>query len=114
MAAAEAWYCAIDQGKGEQYSKLLYQRQSGEGRGAFSNDNLKKYAAELSLNTAEFGACLDSHKYAGKVASERSAGEAARIQATPSIVIDGEIIKGVPDPNVLDQKIQAAIKRHGL
>jgi protein-disulfide isomerase len=113
VGAAEAWYCATDQGKSEEYFKLLFTRQNGEGRGTFVTANLKAFAAELGLNTTQFNSCMDTHKYASKVDSEKRAGEAAKIQATPSIVVDGEIIKGVPDPQVLDTKIQTAIKRHG-
>ncbi len=112
-SAAEAWYCATDQGKGEEFFNLLFQRQGPENSGTFSVANLKGFAAELKLNTTEFSSCLDTHKYASKVDTEAKAAKAAKIQATPSLVIDGEIIKGVPDPSVLDSKIQAAIKRHG-
>jgi protein-disulfide isomerase len=114
VTAAEAWFCAIDQGKGEEYSRLLYQRQGGpQGRATFSKDNLKLYASELKLDGTAFATCLDSGKHSAKVASERLAGQAAKIEATPSLVIDGEIIKGVPEPNVLESKIQAALKKRG-
>jgi protein-disulfide isomerase len=112
--AAEAWYCAVDQGKGEEYSKLLYQRQGAENGGTFVRPNLKAFAGELKLDTASFGACLDSDKYRSKVLAEKQAGQNANIQQTPTVTIDGKIFKNLFLQDQLDAEIQAAIKRHGL
>jgi protein-disulfide isomerase len=114
ITAAEAWYCAIDQGRGEEYSRLLYQVQGLQGKATFSTDNLKAYAGQLKLNTADFGVCLDSDKYNSRVLSERQAGQNAKVEATPTLIIDGKVFKGALAPPALDTEIQAAIKRHGL
>jgi protein-disulfide isomerase len=113
ITAAEAWYCAVDQSKGEEYSKLLYQVQGLQGKASFSKDNLKAYAGQLKLNTADFGACLDSGKYNARVLSERQAGENAKVEATPTLIIDGKMFKGALAPTALDSEIQAALKKRG-
>jgi hypothetical protein len=56
--AAEASECAAEQGAFWPYHDRLYERQAGENRGAFSQDNLKRFAVELGLNGQAFDACL--------------------------------------------------------
>src|SRR5581483_2395204 len=62
VQAAQAAECANDQGKFWEYAGYLFDHQTGENVGAFSNANLKQFAQDLNLDTTTFNACLDSGK----------------------------------------------------
>lgn len=82
--AAQAANCAADQGRFWEYHELLFQKQSGRNQGAFSRDNLKKFAADLGLDTAAFNECLDQNKYAQKVVADTAEGKQRGVEGTPS------------------------------
>ena len=95
MWAAEAAECANAQGKFWPYHDKVFQSQRGENRGAFSKDNLKRFAADLDLDTASFNSCLDSDRYAQKVKDDIAEGERMGVQAFPTFFINGTKIEGV-------------------
>src|SRR5512136_1905445 len=92
--AAEASECAADQGKFWEYHDKLFTSQQGENQGAFSKDNLKKFAADLKLDTTKFNQCLDSGKYTDKI--KKSTEDAAKfgVSSTPTVFINGIYIPG--------------------
>ena len=92
--AAEASECADEQGKFWEYHDLLFARHSGENQGAFSKDNLKKFAADLKLNTGTFNACLDSGKYASVVQADAEFLQSLGVQSTPTFLINATPIAG--------------------
>ena len=92
--AAEAARCANDQGKFWQYHDLLFNRQSGENKGAFAKDKLKGFAAELGLNQSDFDVCLDSGKYTQAVKDDTDYGRSVGVDSTPLTFISGEKIVG--------------------
>ncbi|HZR97302.1 MAG TPA: thioredoxin domain-containing protein [Chloroflexota bacterium] len=105
--AAEAADCADAQGRFWDYHDKLYAEQTGENRGAFGKDNLKRFAADLGLDQAAFNACLDSDRYAGQVKAERDAGRQQGVSATPTLFINGQKIQGAPPFEQLAQLITA-------
>ncbi len=102
--AAEAAYCADEQGQFWPYHDKLYQSQGSEGGGGFSKDNLKRYARELGLNTSPFNSCLDSAKYAAQVQSDTNTAGQAGIRGTPSFLVNGRLV------NVMDREPKVAMK----
>ncbi len=106
--AAEAAECAGEQGQFWTYHDKLFAEQAGVNRGAFSKDNLKRYAGELGLDRARFDACLDTDRYAAKVQAETQAGRQKGVRATPTLFVDGHKLEGVPRFEQLAQLIEAA------
>lgn len=92
--AAEASECAAEQGAFWAYHDLLYQRQAGESRGAFSKENLKGFAQELGLDTAAFDECVDSGRYTETVFSDTSFVESVGVLGTPAFLINGRLLTG--------------------
>lgn len=93
QSAAEASYCAEDQGMYWEYHDILYQSQGSFGGDWASVDNLKEFAATLNLDEADFAECLDSGKYLERVANNKLVATDYGISSTPSFVIvpsDGE------------------------
>jgi protein-disulfide isomerase len=92
--ASEASECANDQNAFWQYHDKLFASQAGENQGAFTKDKLKKFAADLRLNTVAFNACLDSGKYTQLVADDSTAFELLGVQSTPTFLVNGKELQG--------------------
>src|SRR5512136_1838566 len=90
--AAEASECASEQGKFWEYHDKLFASQKGENQGAFSKDNLKKFAADLKLDTAKFNQCFDSGKYADKIKQSNAAAQQLGVSGTPTVFVSGVYI----------------------
>jgi protein-disulfide isomerase len=86
--AAEAANAAKAQGKFFEYAALLFQRQK-----ALDVTSLKKYASELGLDRVKFDAELDKGVYAAEVKHDMDDGEIYGVGSTPSIFINGVLLK---------------------
>jgi len=86
-SAAEAAYCAEDQGKYLEYHSYLYNNQGGINEGWVSPANLKQYAADIGLDTMKFNSCFDSGKYADRVLYNTDVGVSNGVEGTPVFFI---------------------------
>jgi protein-disulfide isomerase len=93
--AAQAAECANDQGKFWEYASYLFDHQTGENVGAFSRENLKKFAGELKLDTTAFNACFDSNKYASLIQQENNEANSRNITSTPTFYVNGQRFVGL-------------------
>lgn len=107
--AAEAAECANEQGRFWDYHHKLFAEQTGENEGTFNLDNLKGFAADLNLNTEQFNQCLDSGKYRDKVQQEMIEGQRLGVNSTPTIFVNGQLIRRGSDYEVLRTAIEAAL-----
>jgi protein-disulfide isomerase len=108
--AAEASECAADQDKFWEYHDYLFINQNGENQGAFVKDNLKRFAADLGLDTALFNTCLDSGKYAEAIQTQTAASQSLGVRSTPAFVINGQPLVGAQPFDVFQQYIEAQLK----
>ena len=93
ILAAEAAYCAEDQGKYWQYHDEIYTNWGGERTGWITRETLDNFANTVNLDLNEFNKCLDDHKYKNKVNAMHEFGKDIGIDATPSfLVFNGEKI----------------------
>ncbi len=119
--AAEAVYCAGDQGKFWQYHDILFANHTGENVGDYTPRKLKAFAETLGLDMDAFNSCLNAGKYAERVTQDGVDGLAAGIQATPSFVltyvVNGEtktkIIQGAQPFAAFQAEIEAALVEMG-
>lgn len=91
--AAEAAECAADEGRFWEFHDLLYASQAGENRGAFAKEKLKAMGATIGLG-ASFAACVDSGKHERAVRDEAVEGQALGVQATPTLIVNGRLVRG--------------------
>lgn len=93
--AAEAAYCAEDQGKYWKYHDELYTNWGGEKTGWITVDSLNEFATTVDLEIDEFNSCINEHKYRQRVLELEKFGKEIGIDATPSFLIfnDEKIIK---------------------
>lgn len=87
--AAEATECAAEQGKFWEMHDKLFENQS-----SLDIASLKRFAAELGLNTQEFDSCLDSGTMASEVQKDLSDGQSYGVSGTPTFFINGTKIVG--------------------
>ena len=90
LLAAEATYCAEDQGKYWQYHDELYTNWGGEKTGWITRGSLESFANTVNLDLNEFNTCLDDHKYQNKVNAIHEFGKEIGIDATPSFLVFNE------------------------
>jgi protein-disulfide isomerase len=107
--AAEASECANDQGAFWAYHDLLFASQDGENQGAFNQDKLKGFAANLNLDTTAFNACLDSGKYTELVQTESNAARVLGVQSTPTFLINGQPLVGAQPFDVFQPLIEGLL-----
>lgn len=87
--AAEASRCAGEQEKYWEYHDVLFANSN-----ALALANLKKFAADLKLDTAKFDACLDSSKYATAVGKDMADGTRVGVSGTPAFLVNGRFLSG--------------------
>ena len=95
MLAAQASYCAEDQGKYWEYHDELYKNWGGERTGWITRESLDIFADMVNLDLDNFNNCLDIKKYEKRVLALHEFGKEIGIDATPSFLIfnDEKIIK---------------------
>ena len=87
--AAEAAECADEQGKFWEYHDILFENQQ-----KLDDEDLKKYAADLKLDTSEFNDCLESGKMTEEVNKDYNEGSSYGIDGTPAFFINGISLSG--------------------
>jgi protein-disulfide isomerase len=120
-AAAEAAYCAGDQGKFWEMHDIIFANQTGENVGSYTDRRLLAFAETLDLNMDDFRSCFNAGAYKDRVEQDAKDGILANIKATPSFVmtytVNGEtkvkIIEGAQPFNVFQQEIEAALAEMG-
>ena len=90
MTAAQASYCADDQGMYWEYHDLLYESQEPQIDNGWANrERLEAFAFSLGLDMKSFEGCLDSSKYAKRVLYNVDQAKKQGIDGTPTFVIVG-------------------------
>jgi protein-disulfide isomerase len=111
--AAEAAYCAGDQGKFWEMHDIIFANQQGENKGAFEDRRLVAFASNLDLNMTQFNDCFNNDKYADRVKEDGVNAYEAGVRATPSFVINGKLVEGAQPYDVFQQEIEAALAASG-
>jgi protein-disulfide isomerase len=101
--AAEAAQCAAEQQKFWPYHDKLF------AAAELQVDDLKRYAKELSLNTAQFDTCLDTSKYDHEIEADMQDGQNVGVSATPSFFINGQALSGAVPYERFQELIEAAL-----
>ncbi|MDP1545056.1 MAG: thioredoxin domain-containing protein [Anaerolineales bacterium] len=119
--AAEASYCAGDQGRFWEMHDIIFANQTGENVGAYTDRRLTAFAENIGLNIGDFDSCFNSGKYKERVEQDSKDGILANIRATPSFVmtytVNGEtvtkVIEGAQSFTAFQQEIEAALAEMG-
>jgi protein-disulfide isomerase len=121
VAAAQAAYCAGDQGKFWEYHDMVFANQNGENVGWFSDRRLAKFAETLGLDLNEFNSCFNNGKYADLVTKDYTDARDAGVQSTPTFILtytaNGQTVtrklEGAQPISAFQQEIEAALAEAG-
>lgn len=94
VRAAEAGYCAADQGKFWDFYSLLFSKQTGENVGNFTLTNLAAYAHEGGLDVTTFTTCMNNRTHLQEVVNSRQKGADTGVSGTPTFLVNGTRILG--------------------
>lgn len=112
--AAEASYCAADQGRYWDYHDEVYSNWDGENTGWVTRASLEQFAKDAGVTDMQaFSGCLDSGKYAGVVKDNYNLARSVGLDATPSFIIltEGEtpkLVRGAHPYSTFEQIIDEA------
>lgn len=96
VQAAEAAYCAADQGGFWPYHDLIFANQAVlfADRQADLSQPLLMLAEILELDLDEFEDCFDSGKYQERVQQDEDEARTAGVTGTPSFSVNGRMLQG--------------------
>jgi len=112
--AANAAYCAADQGRFWDYAEVLFNRSgTGPVQTVFSRAALKDYGTQIGLDMGKFGRCVESGQFIPEVQNQHA--EAARlgVQATPTFFINGSKVEGAVPYEEFKAMIEAVLRSAG-
>jgi protein-disulfide isomerase len=109
--SANAAMCASEQGRFWDYHAILFANWSGENQGSFSNLRLVAFAENLGLDMNAFNTCFQANRYADFINQDYIDGQAAGVQGTPSVFVDGQIVTPgyIPTYDQLAAAIETAL-----
>jgi len=91
ITAAQASYCAEDQGQYWEYHTMLYTFQDGHPDSGWADrDRLNSFAFSLDMNIDEFNDCMDSSKYKKRVKANYDEAVRNDVKSTPTFIIISE------------------------
>jgi predicted DsbA family dithiol-disulfide isomerase len=89
----------------------LYEEQGAENSGVFDQENLKRFGAELGLDASQFDQCLESRKYRDRVQDDVNDARRRQIDSTPSLLVNGQLIRGGASYQILRSAIESALNQ---
>jgi protein-disulfide isomerase len=108
VEAAAGARCAAEQGRYWPFHDWLFANQSGENKGAFADARLRAMATSAGLDVTAWDACRATGDQQRAVRAETQGSQALGVNATPTLILNGETIVGLRPATELGQKIEAA------
>ncbi len=108
--AANASWCAQDQGKFWTFHDWLYANQYGEGKGGFSQDRLVTIGQLAGLDMSKYKPCVENRQHLNDVKAESSK---TPVSGTPGIIVNGVKVDNGSDPQLVPTlaQVEAAIEK---
>jgi len=107
-AASIAAECAGEQGDFWEYADLLFADQK-----EYTTADLEGFADKLNLDRPRFQACLADGQIKERIKRDIEEADRVGVKATPTLVINGHLIEGIPAPHKLASLITAEKQRLG-
>ncbi|MCB9655099.1 MAG: thioredoxin domain-containing protein [Deltaproteobacteria bacterium] len=98
LSAATSAECAHAQGLFWAYHDLLFAH-----RASLSSEHQAELAQEAGLDVSTWEACLQTSTPGDRVEADRTLGLSIGVKATPTFVINGQPLVGVPDRETFEQ-----------
>jgi len=98
-------FCAAQQGKYWGYHDLVFWNQGGENVGYHDAAFIDRVATAAGLDLVAFHTCLSGNDATQSVRDATTAAGQAGVTGTPTLVVGGQMIPGVPDYSQLHAAI---------
>lgn len=98
--------CGKEQGKYWEMNKILFEKQSDWSKSEDIIKTLNTYATEVGIGGYKFEDCLKSEKHKEEVEKDKNDGISYGIKSTPTIIVNGKIIRGISTYDQLKQLIE--------
>ena len=111
--AGQAADCAKEQGSFWAYHDAIYQAEAKDGQennGNMTKDFFVGLAKNVGMDVAKFTSCYDSGKYAAAVKQGTQDAAALGINSTPTLIVNGQIVKGALPFDQFKAIIENALK----
>lgn len=108
VKAAEAAECAAEDGRFWEFHDLLMR-----GVPSLNVESLKRYAADVGVNTVVFNRCLDDGTKAIPVQKDLRDGYLHGVRGTPSFFVNGYSLTGAQPIDVFVAYVEAALGAEG-
>jgi protein-disulfide isomerase len=109
--AAQAAWCAGEQGKFWDFHHMLYRRQELWSRFAAPLERLSDFANDLSLDTAALKNCVESGRMQTLVTADRAYSQKLQVNSTPTMFINEHRIVGHQSESELVRLIRQELDR---
>ena len=110
IAAANAAYCAVDEGKFLDFHKALYDVQSSAENSGFLNDkNLIAIGEKVGISSQKFSDCVTSKSKLINVAAAADSMTRYEVRGTPTTLINGKVWER-QSPNFDVNEFRAAVE----
>lgn len=107
--AANAAYCAVEEGRFIEFHRALYQVQGTENSGIFSKKNLVEIGKRLGITSPTFESCVNDNKNADTVAKVYASMAKNKVEGTPTVFINGKLWSRSGSQFVVDE-FKAAVE----
>jgi protein-disulfide isomerase len=109
QGAAEAAQCAHAQGKFWEYHDRLFANQRD-----LTPEALKRHAAEMGLDAAQFSSCLDAGASRAQVTADFQDGTRFGVTGTPAFFVNGRFVNGAVPFDQFARIIDDELERKGI
>ena len=108
--AANASMCAAEQNLLWDFKSLVYTNMQ-HTTGEFSKARMEAFAESLDLDMTKFKACLKENRYQKQIDADLALGDQLGVSGTPSVFVNGKIIKPgfVPSFDDIKAAVDAAL-----
>jgi protein-disulfide isomerase len=103
--AANAAFCANDQGEFWEYRAYLYTNLSGENNGSYAQEKLNAFAADLGLDTIQFKDCLTTAIHQSDLEEALAFATNEGVAFTPAFLVNGEVVKASDLASAIDKAL---------
>lgn len=106
-SSAHAAECAADQQRFQEYHDLLYAKADSIGIIDFV-----AFARRVQVSdTAGFRSCMLDSSVAGRVAQDEAAGRRVPVDGTPTLIVNGKVIRGYPGRERLTALVREELRK---
>jgi len=99
--AAHAAACADEQGKFWPMHDRIFEGQPEWAEERDATALFRRYAGEVGLDVAKYGACMSAAKYAGRIQASYEEGVRLGVSSTPTLFVGGRLYQGRFDSDAI-------------